>query len=91
MVHREEEKGEGTVYLFTRWHQVLVGFEDVSEGFFDVLLFHAREYSGRQEQRQTPLLPAHAQYTEIREGRSATGMVKSSSYFTHRLDCNRDQ
>lgn len=39
----EREKGRGsTLYLFTRRHQVLVGFEDVSEGFFDVLLFHAR-------------------------------------------------
>lgn len=30
----------------------------MSEGFFDVLLFHARQHGGRQEQCQTPLFPA---------------------------------
>lgn len=39
-VKRERGRGD-TLYLFTRWDQVLVGFEDVSESFFDVLLFHA--------------------------------------------------
>lgn len=62
-IERERKKGSSsTLYLFTRRHQVLVGFEDVSESFFDVLLFHAREHSRRQEQCQTPLLPAHAQF-----------------------------
>lgn len=50
------------MYLFTRRHQVLVGFEDVSEGLFDVLLFHAGQDCRRQEQGQTPLLPAEAQF-----------------------------
>lgn len=39
----------------------MVGLEDVSESFFDVFFFHARQHCGRQEQRQTPLLPADAQ------------------------------
>lgn len=45
------------LYLFTRRHKVLVGFEDVSKCFFDVLLFHARQHCRRQEQPQTPLFP----------------------------------
>lgn len=36
------EKGRSIgLYLFTRRHQVLVGFQDVRERLFDVLLFHA--------------------------------------------------
>lgn len=59
--NRQKEESRSTFYLFTRRHQVLVGLEDVSESFFDVFLFHARQHCGRQEQRQTPLLPADAQ------------------------------
>lgn len=59
--NRQKEESRSTVYLFTRRHQVLVGLEDVSESFFDVFFFHARQHCGRQEQRQTPLLPADAQ------------------------------
>lgn len=59
-----------TLHLFTRRHQVLVGFEDVSEGFFDVLLLHARQHGWRQEQRQTPLLPADPRPVRIIGGHS---------------------
>lgn len=59
---KEQEKyhtyNSDTLHLFARWHQGLVGFQNVSEGFFDVLLFHARQHSRRQKQRQTPLFPA---------------------------------
>lgn len=61
-----ERKDKRAHYLFTRRHQILVGFEDVSEGFFDVLLFHARQHCRRQEQRQTPLLPGGAHFIKIR-------------------------
>lgn len=41
LVRSDASRVEMCEYLFTRWHQVLVGFEDVGESFFDVLLFHA--------------------------------------------------
>lgn len=63
--NRQKEESRSTVYLFTRRHQVLVGLEDVSESFFDVFFFHARQHCGRQEQRQTPLLPADAQKQKL--------------------------
>ena len=61
-----EIKEEAALYLFTRRHQVLVCFEDVSECFFDILLLHAGEHCRRQEQRQTPLLPADKQFIKTR-------------------------
>lgn len=74
----ERKKGRrNTLYLFTRRHQVLVGFEDVSEGFFDVFLFHAGQHGGRQEQRQTPLLPADVQ---VIKRRSLSRCAKQSSH-----------
>lgn len=57
-------KGEGRqkrrrrlAHLLPRGNQVLVGFEDVRQSLLDVLLLHAGQNSGGQEQRQTPLLP----------------------------------
>lgn len=57
-------KGEGRqkrrrrlAHLLPRGNQVLVGFEDVCQSLLDVLLLHAGQNSGGQEQRQTPLLP----------------------------------
>lgn len=70
--NRQKEESRSTVYLFTRRHQVLVGLEDVSESFFDVFFFHARQHCGRQEQRQTPLLPADAQKQKWKKGHSST-------------------
>lgn len=76
--NRQKEESRSTVYLFTRRHQVLVGLEDVSESFFDVFFFHARQHCGRQEQRQTPLLPADAQKKRKEKKRSLIHYDKQS-------------
>lgn len=55
------EEEEGGAHLLPRGDQVLVGFEDVSQSLLDVFLLHAGQHSWRQEQRQTPLLPAGAE------------------------------
>lgn len=53
--------GGGGAHLLPGGNQVLVGFEDVSQSLLDVFLLHAGQHSGRQEERQTPLLPVRAE------------------------------
>lgn len=51
-------------YFFPRRHEVLVGFEDVCQSFFDVFLLRAGQHSRRQEQRQAPLLSVEGERLE---------------------------
>lgn len=58
-----------TAYFFPQRHEVLVGFEDVRQSLPDVFLLHAGQHGGRQEQRETPLLPVESRLTIDQQGR----------------------